>query len=89
MSEERWIIHLPTRLTSRERAAELAASLRDSLGHVDVIDFDYTTFSEEHRQNIRYGLHCNLPVDRDPGRCCRRPEGHDGPCDERASAPPG
>ncbi|MEO3746089.1 hypothetical protein [Plantactinospora sp. B5E13] len=76
-------------LRRHERGAELAASLRDSLGHADVIGFDYTTFSEEHQQHIRYRPPCNLPVDRNPARRCRRPEGHDGPCDECAFAPPG
>jgi len=34
----RWIIHLPTTLTSRDAAVELATALRRSLGHVDVLD---------------------------------------------------
>jgi hypothetical protein len=83
MSEQRWIIHLPTILTSQAEATRLAAALQRSLAHVDVIDFTETTFSEEGRQYLRHRLYCNLPLGEDlDGPRCRRPGGHDGPCQD-------
>jgi hypothetical protein len=81
MSEQRWIVHLPTVLTSQAEALHLVAKLEQSLAHVSVIDFREATFSEEYRQHLRHRLHCNLPIgaDRDGPRCLL-PGGHDGPC---------
>ncbi|WP_123600288.1 hypothetical protein [Micromonospora sp. Llam0] len=54
MSDEpRWTIHLPTRLTSIEAAARFAAALRDSLAHLDVVDFADTTLSATDRPSLR------------------------------------
>jgi len=51
--EPRWTIHLPTRLTDIEAAARFAAALRDSLAHLDVIDFADTTLSATDRPLLR------------------------------------
>ncbi|WJK34743.1 hypothetical protein [Solwaraspora sp. WMMA2065] len=54
MSDEpRWTIHLPTRLTDIEAAARFAAALRDSLSHLDVVDFADTTLSATDRPSLR------------------------------------
>ncbi|MFG2102517.1 hypothetical protein ACGFJ5_18170 [Micromonospora echinaurantiaca] len=74
----RWVIHLPTTLTSLDAAIELAVALRESLGHVTVVDFGETTLSEEDRQFLRTRVWCDARLD-GPGRC-RRPNAHDGPC---------
>ncbi|MEV6690356.1 hypothetical protein AB0M35_02600 [Micromonospora sp. NPDC051196] len=73
-----WIIHLPTTLTSLEEATDLAVALRDSLGHVTVIDFGETTLSEEDKQFLRTRVWCDARGD-GPDRCRRRDQ-HDGPC---------
>ncbi|MEU6022118.1 hypothetical protein ACGFIK_01515 [Micromonospora sp. NPDC048871] len=78
MSAARWIIHLPTTLTSLDQATALAVALRDSLGHLTVIDFGETTLSEEDHQSLRTRIWCDAPLD-EPGRC-HRPNDHDGPC---------
>ncbi|WP_233512615.1 hypothetical protein [Micromonospora deserti] len=77
-SAPRWIVHLPTTLTSLAGAAALAEALRGSLGHVTVIDFGETTLSEEDRQFLRTRIWCDhrLPGG---GRCARRAE-HAGTC---------
>ncbi|MEU7927212.1 hypothetical protein [Micromonospora sp. NPDC049801] len=84
----RWIVHLPTTLTSVDGARALAEALRDSLGHVTAIDFGETTLSEEDRQFVRTrvwcdhrlpgGARCALPTDH-PDRLCE-------PDDDVASA---
>ncbi|MFY1696550.1 hypothetical protein [Solwaraspora sp. WMMA2101] len=54
MSDEpRWTIHLPTRLTDIEAAARFAAALRDSLAHLDVVDFADTTLSATDQPLLR------------------------------------
>ncbi|SCE83201.1 hypothetical protein GA0074695_1460 [Micromonospora viridifaciens] len=78
MTAPRWIIHLPTTLTSHDEATALAVALRDSLGHVTAIDFGETTLSEEDRQFVRTRIWCDARID-GAGRCRRR-DNHDGPC---------
>ncbi|MBX7268452.1 hypothetical protein KIF24_22170 [Micromonospora sp. Llam7] len=78
MSPPRWIIHLPTRLTSLDEATALAVALRDSLGHLTAIDFGETTLSEEDRQFLRHRVWCDTALD-GPHRC-HRPNDHAGPC---------
>ncbi|MEV6813171.1 hypothetical protein [Micromonospora sp. NPDC051296] len=78
MSAPRWIIHLPTTLTSLDEVTALAVALRDSLGHVTAIDFGETTLSEEDRQFLRTRIWCDAPHG-GPDRC-RLPNDHDGPC---------
>ncbi|GIJ20149.1 hypothetical protein [Micromonospora lutea] len=78
MSPPRWVIHLPTTLTSLEDATALAVALRDSLGHLTVIDFGETTLSEEDRQSLRTRVWCDTPLG-GPGRCPRL-NAHPGTC---------
>ncbi|UFN96159.1 hypothetical protein LF814_08440 [Micromonospora aurantiaca] len=78
MIEQRWIIHLPTTLTSADEAAALAVTLRESLGHVTVIDFGETTLSEEDSQFARTRVWCDARLD-GAGRCGHRND-HDGSC---------
>ncbi|MEV4545077.1 hypothetical protein [Micromonospora echinaurantiaca] len=78
MTAPRWVVHLPTTLTSLDAATELAVALRDSLGHVTAVDFGETTLSEEDRQFLRTRVWCDARLD-GPGRY-RRPNAHDGPC---------
>ncbi|TDC38348.1 hypothetical protein E1211_07220 [Micromonospora sp. 15K316] len=78
MTVPRWIIHLPTTLTSLDGVLILTTALRESLGHVTAIDFGETTLSEEDSQFVRTRIWCDARVD-DGGRCLRR-EGHAGPC---------
>ncbi|RLP95018.1 hypothetical protein [Micromonospora sp. CV4] len=78
MTAPRWIIHLPTTLTSCDGATVLAAALRDSLSHVTAIDFGETTLSEEDSQFLRTRVWCDARLD-GAGRC-RRLDGHAGPC---------
>ncbi|MEU7585124.1 hypothetical protein AB0A95_02335 [Micromonospora sp. NPDC049230] len=73
-----WIIHLPTTLTSPDEATALAVALRDSLGHLSVLDFGEITLSEEDAQFLRTRVFCDVALD-GAGRCRRR-DGHDGPC---------
>ncbi|MEU4469810.1 hypothetical protein [Micromonospora sp. NPDC023888] len=75
---QRWIIHLPTTLTSLDEATALAVALRDSLGHLAVVDFGETTLSEEDAQFLRTRVFCDARLG-GVGRC-RRPDAHDGPC---------
>ncbi|SBT38553.1 hypothetical protein GA0070621_0426 [Micromonospora narathiwatensis] len=87
MTPPRWIIHLPTTLTSQDEAGALAVTLRDSLGHVTAIDFGETTLSEEDRQFVRTRIWCDARLD-GAGRCRRRDD-HDGLCaptDDRSAA---
>ncbi|MBQ0903160.1 hypothetical protein [Micromonospora sp. U21] len=81
MTSTRWIIHLPTTLTSLDGAITLAAALCDSLGHVTAIDFGETTLSEEDQQFLRTRIWCDAPIG-GAGRC-RRSDGHDGDCASR------
>ncbi|TYC07142.1 hypothetical protein FXF53_00605 [Micromonospora sp. WP24] len=78
MTAPRWVIHLPTTLTSLDGAAILATALRDSLGHVTAIDFGEATLSEEDSQFLRTRVWCDARFD-GAGRCRRR-DGHAGPC---------
>ncbi|NJP32044.1 hypothetical protein [Micromonospora thermarum] len=78
MTAPRWIIHLPTTLTSLDGAVILATALRESLGHVTAIDFGETTLSEEDRQFLHTRVWCDARLD-GAGRCRRRND-HDGPC---------
>ncbi|MFG2046233.1 hypothetical protein ACGFIW_02225 [Micromonospora sp. NPDC048935] len=78
MTAPRWIIHLPTTLTSLGDASALAVALRDSLGHLGVLDFGEITLSEEDAQFLRTRVFCDAALD-GAGRCRRR-DAHDGPC---------
>ncbi|MCX5118561.1 hypothetical protein OG992_15365 [Micromonospora sp. NBC_00362] len=78
MTAPRWIIHLPTTLTSLDEATTLAVALRDSLGHVTAIDFGETTLSEEDQQFLRTRIWCDAKLD--GADRCRRRDDHDGPC---------
>jgi hypothetical protein len=80
VSEPRWILHLPTTLTSWEAAVDLAVALRQSLGHVSVLDLGEVTLSEEDRQLLRMRVWCGLPLPDDGGVCALR-DGHPGPCE--------
>ena len=84
MMAPRWIIHLPTTLTSPDAAADLAAALRESLSHVTALDFGETTLSEEDTQHLRRRVWCDARLDgsqrcqlrdRHPGSCGTAPEG--------------
>ncbi|WP_244200241.1 hypothetical protein [Micromonospora arborensis] len=75
---QRWIIHLPTTLTSLDEVTALAVALRDSLGHLSVLDFGETTLSEEDAQFLRTRVFCDAAL-RGAGRC-RRSDAHDGLC---------
>ncbi|MGC4754858.1 hypothetical protein [Micromonospora trifolii] len=74
----RWIVHLPTTLTSVDGAWALAEALRDSLGHVSAIDFGETTVSEEDRQSLRTRVWCDHRL-ACGARCTRRID-HGGMC---------
>ena len=78
MTKPRWIIHLPTTLTSLDAAANLATALRDSLGHIPTLDFGETTLSEEDRQHLRHRVWCDARLG--GGRRCQLRDGHDGSC---------
>ncbi|MGK5738566.1 hypothetical protein [Micromonospora sp. URMC 103] len=87
MTAPRWIIHLPTALTSPDGARILAVALRDSLSHVTAIDFGETTLSEEDQQFLRTRVWCDARLD-GAGRCRRRDD-HDGPCGATDEDSPG
>ncbi|MFG3577003.1 hypothetical protein [Micromonospora chersina] len=74
----RWIVHLPTTLTSLDDVRTLAASLRISLSHVSAIDFGETTLSEEDRQFVRTRVWCDARLP-DGGRC-GLPDEHEFAC---------
>jgi hypothetical protein len=80
VSEPRWILHLPTTLTSSETAVDLAVALRQSLAHVSVLDLGELTLSEEDRQMLRLRVWCGLRLPDDSGLCALR-DGHPGPCE--------
>jgi hypothetical protein len=84
--QQHWILHLPTRLTSLQVARGLAASLRQSLPHVDVIDFGETTLSEEDHQLLRHRVWCDSRLP-DNGRRCGLADGHAGRCSEGDAGP--
>jgi hypothetical protein len=67
VSGPRWILHLPTTLTSSEAAVDLAVASRQSLGHVSVLDLGEVTLSEEDRQLLRMRVWCGLPLSDDAG----------------------
>ncbi|MEU0550261.1 hypothetical protein [Micromonospora sp. NPDC005979] len=70
----RWIIHLPTTLTSLDEVTALAVALRDSLGHLAVVDFGETTLSEEDAQFLRTRVFCDARLgDARPVPAARRP----------------
>nr|WP_239543375.1 hypothetical protein [Micromonospora terminaliae] len=78
MNAARWIVHLPTTLTSLDDVRTLATSLRISLGHVSAIDFGETTLSEEDRQFVRTRVWCDARL---PGvGRCDLPNDHVVPC---------
>ena len=82
--EPRWVIHLPTTLTSLDAAVELACGLRTHLAHRPVLDFDELTLAEEDKQFPRTRIWCDARIDAtggEPGsRRCRLPDRHPGPC---------
>ncbi|MGR6317521.1 hypothetical protein Q2K19_05340 [Micromonospora soli] len=78
MTAPRWIIHLPTKLTSQDAATDLAGALRGSLAHVAAFDFGETTLSEEDSQHLRHRVWCDARLD--DGRRCRLRDGHSGSC---------
>ncbi|MBE1486765.1 hypothetical protein [Plantactinospora soyae] len=84
MTEPRWVIHLPTTITSRDAAIDLVDALRTSLTHVPVLDFGEATLSEEDEQSRRTRIWCDAPVGEPragPGsRRCTRFVGHPGGC---------
>jgi len=82
VSAPRWVIHLPTTLTSLGEAVALTVALRDSLGHVTAIDFGEATLSEEDRQFLRTRIWCDVRLD--GGYRCRRRADHGGPCSTTA-----
>ncbi|GAB3809732.1 hypothetical protein GCM10027605_46000 [Micromonospora zhanjiangensis] len=79
MTGPRWILHLPTTLTSPEAAEELAVTMRESLSHVSVLDLAEITLSAEDTQLLRRRVWCGLPLPDSAGNCDRR-DGHEGPC---------
>jgi hypothetical protein len=84
MSEPAWVIHLPTTLTDPAAARDLVAALRDSLGHVTVLDFGEVTLSEEDSQSRRHRVYCDqLLPDR---RRCLRSAWHSGDCTPTSGA---
>ncbi|WP_372433669.1 hypothetical protein [Micromonospora coerulea] len=78
MSAPRWIVHLPTTLTSLDEAISLTVALRNSLRHVTAIDFGEATLSEEDRQFVRTRVWCDARAS-GSARCLLRAD-HDGPC---------
>ncbi|MGW3889434.1 hypothetical protein ACWD69_12185 [Micromonospora chokoriensis] len=78
MTAPRWIIHLPTTLTSLDEVTALAVALCDSLGHLAVVDFGETTLSEEDAQFLRTRVFCDARLG--GAARCRRSDAHDGPC---------
>jgi hypothetical protein len=86
MNPRRWILHLPTMLTSFEEARDLTERLREALAHVTVLDFGAATLSEKDRLMVRHQVFCDAPL---PGRrrCTLRHE-HNGPCAVRLGVQP-
>ena len=78
MSDPHWVIHLPTTVSTFDKAAALVSALRDSLSHVTVLDFGEVTLSEEDHQGVRHQVYCNR-LGTDSARCTLR-HGHDHSC---------
>jgi hypothetical protein len=82
--EPRWVIHLPTTLTSPDTTVELACALRASLAHLPVLDFGGLTLAEEDKQFLRTRIWCDARIDAagggPDGQRCRPPHRHPGPC---------
>ena len=78
MTPRRWILHLPTTLTSLDEAGDLIERLREALAHVPVLDFGAATLSDKDRMMVRHQVFCDASL---PGqrRCALRHD-HDGPC---------
>ncbi|MEO3743920.1 hypothetical protein [Plantactinospora sp. B5E13] len=74
------MIHLPTTLTSYVAAVGPVAALRDSLRHVDVLDFGEVTLPPEDDQSRRTRIWCDARIDGPGGRRCTRPARHPGAC---------
>ena len=83
-NEPRWVIHLPTTLTTLDAAIKLACALRASLNHLPVLDFGELTLAEEDKQFLRTRIWCDARTDATGGepdrRRCRLPDRHPGPC---------
>jgi hypothetical protein len=85
MTARRWILHLPTTLTSLDEAAALTERLRAVLADVAAIDFGAATLSDKDRVMVRHQVFCDTQLP-DRLRCARRHE-HHGPCDARPDLP--
>jgi hypothetical protein len=79
MTKPRWILHLPTTVTTSQAAVALAVALRRSLAHLPMLDLAEVTLSEEHRQLLRMRVWCGLPLPDGSGPCVLR-DGHAGDC---------
>ncbi|GAB2964061.1 hypothetical protein GCM10027280_61210 [Micromonospora polyrhachis] len=78
MTTPRWVLHLPTKLTSLDEATALTERLREALSHVAVIDFNAATLSEKDRLMVRHQVFCGSAL---PGQgCCTLRHEHPGPC---------
>ncbi|GAB3138926.1 hypothetical protein GCM10027290_07170 [Micromonospora sonneratiae] len=86
MTAPRWVLHLPTKLTSLDEATALIERLRDALSHVAVIDFNAATLSEKDRLMVRHQVFCGVTLP-DQRRCGLRHE-HPGPCAASADGYP-
>jgi hypothetical protein len=86
MTPRRWILHLPTTLTSLDEAGELTERLREALAHVSVLDFGAATLSDKDRVMVRYQVFCDAPLT-DRSRCALRHD-HAGPCATRSELQP-
>ncbi|HEY0697678.1 MAG TPA: hypothetical protein VGD43_07690 [Micromonospora sp.] len=85
MTAPRWVVHLPTTLTTAEAAIALAEALRRSLAHVATLDFGELTLSEEDAQQRRLRVWCDAPL---PGGLrCGLPQRHPGGCVAPAGRP--
>lgn len=91
--EPRWVIYLPTTLTSLDAAVELACGLRASLAHLPVLDFGELALAEEDKQFLRTRIWCDARADATGGepdcRRCRLPDHHPGPWRPTHSDPGG
>lgn len=75
----RWVLHLPVAVASRADVVALVVALRDSLGHVPVLDFGEATVSAEDDQSTRTRIWCDLR--QSGGGRCALPDAHGGSCD--------
>ncbi|GAB3799968.1 hypothetical protein [Micromonospora zhanjiangensis] len=78
MSTPRWVLHLPTTLTSFEAAVDLVDHLRELLAHVPVLDFHGATLTEKDRVMVRHPVYCAGPLPE--RRSCGLRFEHAGPC---------